>query len=91
MSNASCENIKFCDVCKTPLEINKKTVYVVSVENRFFHYVDNWNAVDCPHCGCQNLLKNRYEKETERKERLLERLMMLGKSNCEESEETDNE
>ena len=35
MSNTSCENIKFCDVCKTPLEINKKTVYLVSVENQF--------------------------------------------------------
>lgn len=45
-----------CEVCGTELNINKKNVYVADVKNHL------WSAVDCTHCGCQTLLKRRYEK-----------------------------
>ncbi len=51
-----------CKVCNHILDINKGNVYQTRVENSFFHNVSIWDATDCPYCGCQNLLKERYDK-----------------------------
>ncbi len=84
-------NTKCCEVCGTELNINKKNVYVAEVRNSLFGTSENWNATDCPHCGCQNLLKKRYNKVSEMK--TLKEMLFSGnlKCNCEESEGKDNE
>lgn len=53
-----------CKVCNHPLNISKENVYVAKVENVFFHTSKNYSATDCPYCGCQNLLQERFEKVT---------------------------
>lgn len=50
-----------CKVCNHPLNIRKENVYVAKVENAFFRTSENYSATDCPYCGCQNLLKRRFE------------------------------
>ena len=51
-----------CSVCNHPLNISKENVYVAkNVKNLLFGNED-WSATDCPYCGCQNLLKRRFEK-----------------------------
>ncbi len=84
-------NTKCCEVCGTELEINKKNVYVAEVRNALFGISEDWNATDCPHCGCQNLLKKRYAKVSEMK--TLKEMLFSGKtkSDYEESEGKDNE
>ena len=47
-----------CEVCNHPLNIVKENVYV----NNFLSDDEDWSATDCPYCGCQNLLKRRFEK-----------------------------
>lgn len=51
-----------CKVCNHPLNISKENVYVAKVTNQFFTMLKNYNAVDCPYCGCQNLLQERFER-----------------------------
>lgn len=84
-------NTKCCEVCGTQLNIDKKNVYVAEVRNILIGNSENWNAVDCPHCGCQNLLKKRYNKVSGMK--TLKEMLLFGnvKCNCEESEGKDNE
>lgn len=87
-------NEKCCEVCGTQLNINKKNVYESVVINHIFHFEEIWNATDCPHCGCQNLLKKRYENITERNKQisnLLESCSCKLKGYEKESEGKDNE
>lgn len=53
-----------CKVCNHPLNIAKENVYVANVTNQFFNYEKKYDAVDCPYCGCQNLLNDRYERKS---------------------------
>lgn len=53
-----------CRVCNHPLNISKENVYVAKVNNKVFGFTENYNATDCPYCGCQNLLQKRFEKVT---------------------------
>lgn len=66
-----------CKVCGTKLNIEKGNVYVAQVVNNFFHFTENWNATDCPYCGCQNLLKIRHDKESDVRKRISESLKIL--------------
>ncbi len=56
---------KYCEVCNHVLDLRKETVYTVKVAATIFGMRENWDAVDCPYCGCQNLLKRRYLKDAE--------------------------
>lgn len=51
-----------CKVCNHPLNISKENVYVVNVTNMFLMAPGNYDATDCPYCGCQNLLQKRFER-----------------------------
>ena len=51
-----------CEVCNHPLNIVKENVYVAKNVNNFLSDDEDWSATDCPYCGCQNLLKRRFEK-----------------------------
>lgn len=53
---------KNCEVCGHTLNISKENTYIVKVENMLFHNTDDYDATDCPYCGCQNLLHKRYRK-----------------------------
>lgn len=51
-----------CKVCNHPLNIKRENVYVAkNIKNPFYGF-ENWDATDCPYCGCQNLLGKRFEK-----------------------------
>ena len=60
------ENKLKCSVCGNSYGIIKKNIYVVRVntDNNIFTPKGNYDACDCPFCGCQHLLKRRYEKAT---------------------------
>lgn len=77
-----------CKVCGTKLNIEKGNVYVAQVTNNFFHFTENWNATDCPYCGCQNLLKIRHDKAFDVKQRISESIKILQENSCKEREET---
>lgn len=53
-----------CKVCNHPLNIAKENAYIAKVKERFLsvEFVKKYNAVDCPYCGCQNLLRERFER-----------------------------
>ena len=51
-----------CKVCNHILDTRKENVYQTRVESAIFHNANIYDATDCPYCGCQNLLKERYEK-----------------------------
>lgn len=51
-----------CEVCGKRLVINRDTVYTVNASSAFitaFSTTAYFNAVDCPQCGCQKILKQR--------------------------------
>jgi len=51
-----------CEVCGKRLVINRETVYVVNTSSALttaFGTASYFNAVDCPQCGCQKILKQR--------------------------------
>lgn len=50
-----------CSVCSNELNIEKGNIYTVAKINRIFDLEEDWDAVDCAYCGCQNLLKRRYK------------------------------
>ena len=57
-------NVMCCKVCNHPLNISKENVYVAkNVKNPLFGNED-WSATDCPYCGCQYLLKRRFDIAT---------------------------
>ena len=54
-----------CSVCGNSYGISKKNIYVVKVDtDSIFTPKGNYDACDCPFCGCQHILKRRYEKAT---------------------------
>lgn len=53
---------KHCIICNNTINIKKENVYVVAKTNPIFDTKEDWDAVDCCYCGCQNLLKIRYKK-----------------------------
>ena len=62
-------NEKKCDVCRTPLELDKEIIYLVENTNFFTKERCVYDAVDCVKCGCQNILKERKKRvEDGRKE-----------------------
>ncbi len=56
--------IRRCDVCNHTLDITKKKLYVVMMKRGSWNLTvsENYDAVDCDYCGCQNLVHIRYEK-----------------------------
>ena len=51
-----------CEVCGTKLVLDKSIVYLVVLENGALASLGSrsfFNAVDCPKCGCQTILKQR--------------------------------
>lgn len=54
---------KKCKVCGHTLDVRKENTYVTMVRNMVTG-AENWDAVDCPYCGCQNLLGRRWMKVT---------------------------
>lgn len=53
---------KYCELCNHVLDIRKENVYTVNLTATIFGEREDWNATDCPYCGCQRLLKRRYPK-----------------------------
>lgn len=53
-------NTKCCEVCGEEFELRKNDIYIADVFNSPFEVSAHWNAIDCPKCGCQILLKRRY-------------------------------
>lgn len=53
-----------CDICNTeiPTYHIKNWSYPVSVKNIALDEMCSYDAIDCPKCGCQKLLKRRYPK-----------------------------
>ena len=53
-----------CDICNA--EISTYTIkiwgYPVTIENALTGIPSTFDAVDCPKCGCQKILKRRYPK-----------------------------
>ena len=49
----------FCDICGNYIEPNKDLVYEVSKTKYTLVENDKYNAIDCPRCGCQIILKKR--------------------------------
>lgn len=55
-----------CEVCEAPLILTKDKIYTAIVGSSLFTPGDNYSAIDCEVCGCQNLLKIRHpEKKNE--------------------------
>ena len=52
---------KKCDICGNGINLKKKDIYLV---NKSFFPPLIYDAIDCPFCGCQTLLKIRYSKST---------------------------
>ena len=52
-------DVKKCDVCGTPLDLNKDKIYLVKTVNFITKGEMYSDAVDCEKCGCQNILKER--------------------------------
>lgn len=52
-----------CKICGGGYDIVKKDTYQVSVPDSGLvrSGPTTWDAADCPHCGCQNLLGKRYD------------------------------
>lgn len=55
VSNA--KPLNCCEVCGSKLEIHAGNVYSVKEEKELF------DAIDCPVCGCQKVLKRRLQEE----------------------------
>lgn len=55
---------KKCDVCNNEITLKKKEIYSVYVSS-FPQPIKIYNAIDCPFCGCQTLLKLRYPKKND--------------------------
>ncbi len=52
----------YCEVCNHLLDIRKENVYEVNIAGTIFGNTENYDATDCPYCGCQNVLKKRYKR-----------------------------
>lgn len=52
-----------CKICGGGFEVKKADKYQVTVPNEGLIRSDptTWDAMDCPHCGSQNLLSRRYD------------------------------
>lgn len=59
-----------CKICGEEFDIAKEDKYQVRVPSfdatRGFTKM-TWDALDCPHCGCQNLLSKRYDTVRQKK------------------------
>lgn len=49
---------KKCSVCGNGIKLKKEKVYVVRECNSLVN-ATTYNAIDCPFCGCQTILKKR--------------------------------
>lgn len=58
---------KKCDICGNGITLKKKDIYSVW-KSEFPNMPLVYNAIDCPFCGCQTLLKVRYRKVEEKKQ-----------------------
>lgn len=56
-----------CKVCEKEFELKKGDRYTAVPGYGFgrIFAVDMYDAIDCPCCGCQNLIQKRYGKENE--------------------------
>lgn len=53
---------KKCDVCGTPLNLNKDKTYLVELTNFLTKEIMYSDAIDCEKCGCQKILKERKQR-----------------------------
>lgn len=59
-----------CNICRTKIKVTKENVYTArekvetGVSAAFKSNLEPtlWDAVDCPNCGCQTLIKTRLRK-----------------------------
>ena len=58
-----------CSVCNKRFAIAKPNVYRVRVHDKpvgsLYTVLRTFDAIDCPRCGCQHLLKPRENREVE--------------------------
>ena len=56
-----------CDICNKEYDIKKEDTYIVTKEKKdiFPFSKELFDAIDCPECGCQKILKRRYLKKIE--------------------------
>lgn len=50
-----------CNICSNGIRLKKNRVYLVN-KLAFPAIPEIYDAIDCPFCGCQTLLKIRYRK-----------------------------
>ena len=58
-----------CTICGKRFSVKKKYVYnVVFKQNEVLTFAGDviFDAIDCPKCGCQHLLKERQPREDEK-------------------------
>ena len=48
-----------CNVCGNGIRLKKEEIYVIK-NNTNIMIPTLFNAIDCPFCGCQTILKRRY-------------------------------
>lgn len=58
-----------CTICGKRFNVKKKYVYKLVINNNgVFKFTGDviFDAIDCPKCGCQHLLKERQPREDEK-------------------------
>ena len=60
--------IKECSFCGTKFEIEIDKKYIVKSQESLLN-ISYFDAMDCPKCGCQNIIWKRLEKECENTEK----------------------
>lgn len=53
-----------CCTCGKSFILEPESKYIVTLERHFLDRteVEYMDAVDCPHCGCQNTLEDRFAR-----------------------------
>ena len=59
------KNTRPCEVCGVGLILEKEWIYTAYVQKGAFQVIASghgrtYDATDCPACGCQNVLKERF-------------------------------
>lgn len=63
----SIKSIKTCSVCGWDYSVRGSNLYVAEEVTPLFQPNKYYDAIDCPHCGCQIILGERF-LEYEKKE-----------------------
>ncbi len=59
------KRIKLCKTCGNPLILAKDKIYSAMIGGGVLTAADEYSAIECEICGCQNILSPRYPKKRE--------------------------